>query len=170
MRVLVIILFLFSALFASTVCATAYKWENKDNQVEYSQVPPQTGAVTPIDAPPPPPSATQSQDSASSLIEGQQKQEIKDKREKALEQAQGEEASAMAKNCEQFKAYRDNLESKARIKLINADGSAVLLSQEQRAAEIQKAEDGIKTYCQPSGSAGANSAPAPSQNPNPSHY
>lgn len=134
---------------SNAALASAYKWENNDKQVEYSQMPPDNAQVTEIPPPPAPASSAQTEQAgAQQLIDQQQKQEVTDKREKALNDAKTEEAKAMAHNCEQFRTYLNNLQSKERIKLIDPQGNAVLLSQEQRNAEIAKAKEGIKTYCQ----------------------
>lgn len=148
MSKMVTFLSILSFAVSSGAFASAYKTENSDKQVEYSQMPPDNAQATEIPPPPPPSSSAQSeQTGAQQLIDQQQKKEIMDKREKALNDAKEEEEKAMAHNCEQFRTYLSNLESKERIKLIDPQGNAVLLSQEQRAAEIAKANEGINTYC-----------------------
>lgn len=132
---------------SSTAWASAYKWENSDKQVEYSQMPPDNAQATEIAAPPPPASGSTSQSNAQQLVDQQQKQEATDKVQKALNEAKEEEDKAMAHNCEQFRTYLSNLESKERIKLIDSQGNMVMLTQEQRTAEIDKAHEGIKKYC-----------------------
>jgi hypothetical protein len=136
---------------ASNAFASAYKWENSDNQVEYSQNPPDHVPATEIPIPPPssPDVGTTEQEKVQGMIEQQKSERMNSKQQKALQEAQDENAAAMAKNCEQFQTYLTNLQSKERVKLIQPDGSGILLSQEQRTAEIEKAKAGVAKYCTP---------------------
>lgn len=129
--------------------ANAYKWENKNNQVEYSQVPPENEEATVIPPPPPPPSSAAEESKNIKNIENKfkqadeaaAKQKIKDEKKAAI-------AHDKNYNCNLAKQHLADIQSKARIKLMD-NGSSVLLSQEQRTEEIQKTEEAIKKYCNP---------------------
>lgn len=132
------------------VFANAYKWEN-NGQVEYSQEPPPGVEATKITPPPPPPpsSAPNQTKGMNATPDPLKKGEATKTQDEALKQYQEQDAAIRKTNCDQFQQYLKNMESKARIKLIDSQGNAVLLSQEQRNEEIEKAKEGIKTWCNP---------------------
>jgi hypothetical protein len=122
-----------------TAFASAYKSENSNKEVEYSQLPPDNENAVKIELPSPAPSSTSTTQNAKKLLDQPQKEEKKDK---IMTQQE-----AAAHNCQEFKTYLNNLQATEKIKLIDPQGNAVLLTQEQRAAEIEKANEGIKKYC-----------------------
>lgn len=130
--------------------ANAYKWENKDNQTEYSQVPP-SGVDSTVIPPPPPPSssAPDEKKEVQDINQKFQKEDEAKAKAKAEQQQKAEENKVKNYNCQQARTHLKDMESKARIKLIDAQGNAVLLTQEQRAAEIEKTKEAIKAYCNP---------------------
>lgn len=70
-------------------------------------------------------------------------------REKAAQKAEQDEAQAnsRAAACTQAKGYLELIESGARLLRPDADGNRNFMDEEQRAAEMQKAQDGIARNC-----------------------
>lgn len=127
--------------------ANAYKWENKNNEVEYSQMPPENQDATVIAAPPTPSSSAQEEKKAADALQDKFKKEDSDNaKNKAKEAIKAEEKRVMDYNCNLAKKYLADLQSKERIKL-TTNGQTVLLSQEQRTEEIKKTEEAVKKYC-----------------------
>lgn len=124
--------------------ADAYKSENSEG-VEYTQVPPEGRPAMSIAPPPPPPPASSN---AVTTKQENATEQTMSKQEKALQAVTKEEADIKAKNCDQFKKYLADLESKPRIRLIDAEGQVTMLTEEQRNAEIKKAQDGISQNCE----------------------
>jgi hypothetical protein len=174
MRHALICLSIITILLTSNAFASAYKWENSDNQVEYSQNPPGSESATEIPIPPPssPDTGTTEQQKVEKMIGEQKSEAMNAKQQKALQEAQNENAAAMANNCEQFQTYLTNLQSKERVKIINPDGTALLLSEEQRAAEIERAKAGVAKYCnaEPHGQPQSTTTAPPSTTGNKSGY
>ncbi len=128
--------------------ANAYKWENKDNQVEYSQVPPPNTEATEITPPPPPSSSAPTEiKQMQNLNEKLNKQEEKAAEEKAKQAKEAAINKDKQYNCDLAKKHLADMESKARIRLLDNKGGALQMSQEQRAEEIQKTKDAIEQYC-----------------------
>lgn len=70
-------------------------------------------------------------------------------REKANQKAEQDEAQANARAaaCTQAKGYLQLIESGARLMRPDAEGNRNFMDEEQRAAEVQKAQDGIAKNC-----------------------
>ena len=100
-------------------------------------------SAAPAAAPPPPaPSRTLAEQEA----EFRKRQA---EREKAAQKEEQDEAQANARAaaCTQAKGYLELIQSGARLMRPDAEGNRNFMDEEQRAAEIQKAQDGIAKNC-----------------------
>lgn len=129
--------------------ANAYKWENKDNQVEYSQEPPPNQDATVIAPPPPPASSAPQEQKEIQSIEQKFSKEAQEAAEKKAKQAkEALTKKEMDYNCNLARKHLADMESKARIRLVGPS-SALQMSVEQREAEIQKTKEAVEKYCKP---------------------
>lgn len=149
MRYYMLIIALFSTA-VDVAFADAYKWENSNKEVEYSQVPPEDVESTGIATPPPSSTTAPPSSPNTSALTDQQK---KERREKAIREATDEvakeEAEVKAENCKRAQKALHDLQLKPRIKFIDQEGNTTMLTPEQREEEIRKAQEGINTNCPP---------------------
>ena len=143
---------LFSILFwvSSPTFSAIYKWEDANHEVHYSETPPDNANATLV-TPETKPSSSATQEKArfeklEAQFNKEKEQALKDK-EKS--QKSTEEANLKATNCKGARAQLADLESKPRVKLLDASGNATMLTQEQRNAEIEKTKAVIKENCPP---------------------
>ncbi|MCS5710992.1 DUF4124 domain-containing protein [Candidatus Berkiella aquae] len=128
--------------------AQAYRWTDENGQTVYSQEPPPDKAATEIKAPPPPASTVAQEKAAvQKLID---KEQTAEQKEAELKKAQAmKELTAQEKqtNCDKAKEQLSNLQLKTRIKMIGADGQVTMLTPAQKAQEIAKTQEMIKSFC-----------------------
>ena len=150
--------FAFVTAFASSTNPGAYKWEDKDkNEIHYTQVPPANADATLI---PPPPFLPISEDNGdkskktisesqeAKKLDQQYKQQAEEtQKAQALQQSEAEAARIKEFNCNQYRKYLANLQSKLNIKILDDQGNTVELTKDQRDAEIKKTEETIKNNC-----------------------
>lgn len=147
--------------FVTPSYATVYKWIDKDNHVQYSSTPPAEEITATKIAPPPKPSSSAAEEK-SQAIKMQNQLEVREQKEaadKIKEQQANEEATKRSINCQKAKKHLEDMESKPRISLEQPDKSYKILSEEERAAEIQKTKNDVNQYCQPSPTAAPHPLP-----------
>ncbi len=132
-----LLLALLSAALTSAQAAGLYKWTDENGTVHYSQIPPTerpAEVLTPEPSNPPAPAAADTAANGNSpLPEGM---------------IQGNDApdQLTRKNCE---AAQTNLATYQSFnKIIEPDGTELVLSNEMREAKIREAQEQIRLYCQ----------------------
>lgn len=129
--------------------STIYKWVDEHHQVYYSEKPPPAQHSVTIVTPhvPPSSSAVEAQSVAEKLEAkfSKEKQAALEEREKA-EKKEKETALRQA-NCKQAKATLQTLNMSGRLKYTDANGNTTLLTDEERAIQIERAQAVIKQDC-----------------------
>lgn len=111
--------------------AKLYKWTDEAGNTHYTQVPPTEHPTEVITSEPPPPQPPAEDDTT--LPEG-------------MSATDDANMKIKQKNCE---AARKNLEVyKSSEKIIQDDGTEMVLSEEMRAAKLKETEQQIKLYCE----------------------
>lgn len=136
-------------LYTGMASATIYKWEDENHQIQYSQTPPPQGQVTTITPPPPPSHSIKSaQEQTDKLNKQIQQGEDKASFQKKEADLQEKNAKIRKTNCERATAHLQDMQSKPRVRLQQADGSlSDPLTSEQREADMQDAQKNIDLYC-----------------------
>jgi hypothetical protein len=133
-------------LVACHAWAATYKWVDEDGNVQYTQTPPPAGIEAETIQPPP----KVDTDAALKQLESQEKQATelqKGRHEEADKRAKAEEELALQKkNCELARKRLASYEL-PRVEYVQADGSRVKATEEERQEQIKKSEDMIKEFC-----------------------
>lgn len=129
-----------------------YKWNDKQGQPQYSELPPPAGV--PYETVRKPggvePAAEPARDLAKEQEELARKlAEEEAKTQEQQEQARQEAEDQRAKNCEIAKKNVAVLQSERPVIKADAKGDKVALDAEQRAVELQKAEKDQDYFCNP---------------------
>lgn len=128
--------------------AKMYKWVDEDGVTQYTQTPPPKGDYKPVKPPPPPPSSA-----------AQSKKDL-DKRGEEFEKRREEKAEADKKaakdakieqrnksNCATARANLEKLKTGRRLRSKEKDGSIKYVTEDDRTARIEKAQEQIKKFC-----------------------
>jgi len=149
------LLILVAALaFSAGAAAQLYKWKDKDGKIRYGDTPPPGAAVTTLHAPaggtPPAPDAAKAEGKAEKALspeaafqKRQQEREAADAKA-AKESAQAEQKRA---NCDQAQGQLRTLQSGVRMVTVNPAGERIVMDDEQRAEQIQRAEKSVAEWC-----------------------
>ena len=145
-----LIVLMAAAALAASAAAQQYKWIDKDGKVEYGDTPPPGAKATrlkpPAAAPKPPAPA---KDALSPEAAFQKRQmERREQEEKAAKERETAEARRL--NCAQAQASLRQLQSGQRIASVNAAGERIFLDDQQRAREIERAQQAVSGWCGPS--------------------
>lgn len=130
------------------VLAKFYKWVDENGVTQYTATPPPKGDFKTVKPPPKP-----AVEPAKAQSEFQKRVDAFKKRREATEKAKKEADEQAAKdaeakkNCEQAKKNLNLLQTKVRVRYTEKDGSVHYLTDEERAAKLQRANDAIKSYC-----------------------
>ena len=133
-------------LLAGNACAATYKWVDENGKVQYTQTPPPAGIDAETIKPPP------AVESDAAIKQMQEQDDLaaklrKQRQEEGVQKERQEEALALQKkNCEMAKASRASYDHPL-VKYVQADGSKVMPTEEQRQADIKKSDDMIKEFC-----------------------
>ncbi len=128
--------------------ATIYEWKDAIGETHYGQEPPaNTNAV--IVKPKFAPSTTQEPKIPSSTTEKKEQKIEAKKTENVKEPLDPKTLEAMKHNCEGAKTHLQDMESKPRIRLQDASGKVVFLTDEQRTQEIVKTKAAVEKFCNP---------------------
>ena len=150
-----------AVLLALALCASAwaqtYKWTDKNGRVQYGDLPPGDAAsVTRLKGAPPssaPAAAPEAKKDASAkdkaLTPEQAFQKRQQERAEAEQKAAKERAEAQDKraNCDSAQANLRTLQSGQRVMTTNAAGERVFVDDDQRAAQISRAQKAVADWC-----------------------
>jgi len=125
-----------------------YKWKDESGKVHYGQVKPTKYKTLEIDAPPPPP--TFAPDANKPYVDEIEKSleadKIKDgQRQEAEQQAAQKKADEAA--CAQARDSLGKMLTFRRARTTNPDGSVSMMSEEDRQAKIDEAQELVDEYC-----------------------
>lgn len=139
---------LLSLLISFSASAEIFKWVDENGQTHYSQSPPESGEAETIDVPPPPPIAPESDNNeVDALIEKQQADEQAELEAQEKAEQEAEREAQLATNCQvatdNLRGYQNNPGRR----VIDEDGNAARLSEEERQQKIQELQDKIDLYC-----------------------
>lgn len=142
--------------FSAGAAAQLYKWKDQNGHMQYGDTPPPGVDATRMRAPSggTPPSAPEGKKAEGGKSEKplspeaafrkrQQDREAAEQKD-ARERAQAEQKRA---NCDQAQAQLRTLQSGIRISSVNAAGERVIMEDDQRAAETQKAQRAVAEWC-----------------------
>lgn len=133
-------------LLAGNAYAATYKWVDENGKVQYTQTLPPAGIEAETIKPPP------AVESDAAIKQMQEQDDLaaklrKQRQEEGVQKERQEEALALQKkNCEMAKASRASYDHPL-VKYVQADGSKVMPTEEQRQADIKKSDDMIKEFC-----------------------
>ncbi len=137
----------------SMPCAygTIYQWKDTNGETHYGQEPP-SGVTAKEIHPRSAPASSASQETANAkkleadLKKGDEK--AQEEKQKANQEAQEQHTRAI--NCERAQAHLKDIESKARIRILNPGQSEIQrLTPEERDTDIQNTNKAIEEYCNP---------------------
>ncbi len=146
-------------LATATVAAQVYKWVDKDGKVQYSDMPPppaatkadakklNTGASAPVpDGADPKAGANAPKTAQEKAREADKKN--KDEAEKARKDEEAQKAAKMnEERCKAARRYKGDLETGRPIARNNDQGERSFMSDEERSAELAKANAAIADAC-----------------------
>src|SRR4029078_10235203 len=149
---------------AGTANAQLYRWVDKDGKVRYGDTPPPGAKTSSIKAPPPGPAtpaaaakdAKDGKDAKAAkkgpMTAAEKEQDYRDRQEPAKKAAEKEAEESRAKaaqadNCNRAKDALRTLQSGERIARVNTSGERYILSDDQLAQEVAKAQQSVQTAC-----------------------
>lgn len=144
------LLLLTSLLLISTILSAGkfYKWVDENGVTHYTAEPPKKGEGKVVN--------TGAQKSSSKAAGEKKLKDLKDSeaanKQKQEEKEQFEKELATAKkekedNCKQAKQNKIQLTIKNRVRMTMEDGSVKILSQEEKQAQLKKADEAIDEWC-----------------------
>ena len=154
-----------SLAFSASAAAQMYKWKDKDGHTRYGDVPPPGANATPMRGPsrsapyaaPTPddakadakPDAKADAKNEKALTPEQAFRKRQQERAAADEKAQQERQRAEAKrsNCDTAQTQLRVLQSGQRVSTVNAAGERVYIDDDQRAAEMTRAQKAVADWC-----------------------
>ncbi len=144
------VLWLALASLWGNAAADVYKWVDDRGQVVYSQSPPpppkHSVRIKTVPGPDPAEIARAQQALQQSIEQGYD-QEEKKRHARTQKEQQKEMQDMRAKNCEIARKNLNTIQNLGRRRVISPDGTPVFLSEEERAARIEKAQKNIQEYC-----------------------
>lgn len=117
-----------------------YKWTDEKGHVYYGQTKPTDFKFSEVNAPPPPP--MDSPDLNKPFAD-----QIRSKATGSKPPPPAETAQSKAAKCKIARTNLTQLQTNARIRLANADGSATIMPEDQRQAKIAESKKQIEFYC-----------------------
>jgi hypothetical protein len=141
--------------FSAGATAQLYKWKDANGRMQYGDVPPPGVDATPMRAPPAgspaPAPADKKADSKSdkalspeaAFRKRQQERDAADDKD-AKDRAQAENKRA---NCDQAQGQLRLLESGQRVATINTDGERVIMDDDARARQMERAQKAVSDWC-----------------------
>ncbi|HDY85644.1 hypothetical protein LCGC14_1169020 [marine sediment metagenome] len=146
---LICLTFVLSSLFATTSFAEIYKWIDKDGQINYSQQAPQGVTATIIKAPPPPaidPNAAQQK--IDQLITQQESDEQMRLEQQNQQKVEAKNELIQQQNCTIAQQQLEQYQNNPGRRLIDADGNATRITEEERQKKIEELQKNVTEYCQ----------------------
>ena len=148
---------LLALAFSGAATAQTYKWTDKNGRTQYGDIPPGdasnvTSLKGPRGAPAPEPAPEAKKDAAAKdkpLTPEQAFQKRQKERNEADQKAAQERAQAQEKraNCEYAQANLRTLQSGQRVMTTNAAGERVYVDDDQRAAQVTRAQQAVADWC-----------------------
>jgi len=128
--------------------AKTYKWVDENGVTQYTATPPPAADYKTIKDPAKPAvDPVKAQGELEKRLEDFNKRQEEQSKAKAEATKQAEEIATAEKNCAQAKKNLNVLQNSVRIRYTEKDGSLRFLSNEEREANIKRAQDAIKSYC-----------------------
>ncbi len=148
---LIVAFFIISLILLTPAAARTYRWVDENGHTVYSQSRPPSGDATVIKPPPPPPPASEQGDTMKKLKarldalnkDNEKKNMAKEEKDKAAKKA-----DIKKRNCQTATEHLTTLEQHAQLKMKMDDGNYKMLTEEERAADIEKAKKAIEKYCE----------------------
>ena len=137
-----------SMLATETALAKTYKWVDENGVTQYTATPPPKGDFKTIKAPSKPAvDPVKAKSDLQERLDGFNKR--KDDANKAKKEADdlAAKAAESKKNCEQAKKNLNLLKTKVRVRYTEKDGSSRFLTDDERAENLKRAQDAIKSHC-----------------------
>jgi len=137
------------SLFATATFAEIYKWVDKNGQTHYSQQAPRDIATTVIKTPPPPaidPNIAQQQ--IDELINQQKSEDQLRLETQNQQQIDAENKANQERNCKIAQQQLQQYQNNPGRRIMDADGNATRLAEEERQQKIQESQENITKYCQ----------------------
>lgn len=135
---------LFSSFIASANAAS-YKWLDDNGNVVYSQQPPEGRPYETLKTTKPSSTSVRPTPAEKSFLNEKQKEAEEAKRDSDIQQQVAKGEKMRAENC---KAAKYNLEVYTTFRRVtNEQGETVRLDDNERAARIEEAKQGIKEFC-----------------------
>ena len=134
------------SLNSSISLAAMYKWVDEDGKTHYSQSPPHGDIKGETIKPPPrinPEHAQEQWEERKKLLDGYQKNRDESKEARLKEEQEKEQRKA---NCAQARAHAASME-RPRVNAIAEDGTRTVMDEDQRLADLKKAREQVKEYC-----------------------
>lgn len=146
---LIVAFFIISLILLTPATARTYRWVDENGQTVYSQSRPPSGEVTIIKPPPPAPASepNETMNKLKARLDASDKTKKKENDAKEKGDKVARNAEIKKKNCEKAKSNLTGLEQNARVRMKMDDGNYKHLTDEERAAEIEKAKKAIEQYC-----------------------
>ena len=135
-------------LLSNAAMAKTYKWVDENGVTQYTATPPPTGdfkAIKPPSKPAVDPAKAQGEFDKRLEAFNKRKEETDKAKSEANEQA-AKDAEAK-KNCEQAKKNLNLLQTKVRVRYKEKDGTVRYLTDEEREANLKRAQEAIKSHC-----------------------
>jgi hypothetical protein len=143
------LLAIFLALaFCGAATAQTYKWTDQNGRAQYGDVPPSDATnVTRLKGGTA--GAPEAKKDAKPLTPEQAFQKRQQERDQADQKSAQDRAQAEQKrvNCEQARASVRQMESGQRVSTVNAAGERVFLEDDQRAAQLARAQKAVAEWC-----------------------
>jgi len=131
-----------------TALAKTYKWVDENGVTQYTATPPPTGDFKTIKPPSKPAvDPVKAQGEFDKRLEAFNKRKEETDKAKAEADEQAAKAAEAKKNCEQAKKNLNLLQTKVRVRYKEEDGSVRYLTDEEREANMKRAQGAIKSYC-----------------------
>jgi len=134
------------ACLSAPVTAEIYKWVDAEGNVQYTQRPPPAGIEASTIKPPPRVDAAAAKAALKARLEGINSRADERRKKNAERQKSDAERKAGERRCAQAKKRRNSYRF-PRVNAIAEDGTYTRLPEEQRVAELKKANDYISENC-----------------------
>jgi len=131
-----------------TALAKTYKWVDENGVTQYTATPPPNGDFKTIKPPSKPAvDPVKAQGEFDKRLEAFNKRQEKTQKAKKEADEQAAKKADAEKKCAQAKKNLNLFQVKVRVRFAEKDGSARYLTDDERAANIKRAQEAIKSYC-----------------------
>ena len=137
------------SLSATATFSEIYKWNDTNGQVNYSQQAPINLPYIIIEVPPPPaidPNIAQKE--IDELIKQQEAEEQLRLEQQNQQKIAADEQANREKNCEIAQQQLQKYQNNPGRRILDADGNAIRLTEEERQQKILESQENVTKYCQ----------------------